>query len=275
MDKKMLETAKELLKFVKDNPKAVEELIKAKPVIKDDKPHPSQSPEAKAHTAKQTGETVSQALKPLGGADKSKMLSHLRSLKNPSQLQSPENLAFSRRQMIKEELKSEWKPKFYKAETKHDRCVRKVKEQSPEIQNPHAACVAVGVKPSKWKKAEKDASKSAKIQIAKKEAREIIKEELKSEWKPKFYKKACKTESMPSSAGPAMTTGDQNATAMKAQKDPSAKPVFSGKRIKPSDVKDIGPAGMVIPKPTPPKGSAPMAMVATKGIRREEAKGRA
>jgi len=33
------------------------------------------------------------------------------------------------------------------AESKHDRCVEHVKEQSPSVKNPHAVCVAAGVKP--------------------------------------------------------------------------------------------------------------------------------
>lgn len=41
-----------------------------------------------------------------------------------------------------------------KGETKHDRCVEHVKENSPEVKNPHAVCVAEGVKPEKWKKNE-------------------------------------------------------------------------------------------------------------------------
>lgn len=41
-----------------------------------------------------------------------------------------------------------------KGETKHDRCVEHVKENSPEVKNPHAVCVAEGVKPSKWNKSE-------------------------------------------------------------------------------------------------------------------------
>lgn len=43
---------------------------------------------------------------------------------------------------------------MYKAETKHDRCVEHVKENSPGVSDPHAVCVAEGVKPSKWKKSE-------------------------------------------------------------------------------------------------------------------------
>lgn len=38
--------------------------------------------------------------------------------------------------------------------SKHDRCVEHVKENSPEVKNPHAVCVAEGVKPAKWGKAE-------------------------------------------------------------------------------------------------------------------------
>lgn len=37
-------------------------------------------------------------------------------------------------------------------ETKHDRCARKVKESNPNIDNPHAVCIAAGVEPEKWKK---------------------------------------------------------------------------------------------------------------------------
>jgi hypothetical protein len=40
------------------------------------------------------------------------------------------------------------------AESKHDRCVEHVKENSPGVKNPHAACVAVGVRPAAWKKGE-------------------------------------------------------------------------------------------------------------------------
>jgi len=40
------------------------------------------------------------------------------------------------------------------SESKHDRCVEHVKENSPEVKNPHAVCVAEGVKPAKWGKGE-------------------------------------------------------------------------------------------------------------------------
>jgi len=53
--------------------------------------------------------------------------------------------------------------------TKHDRCVEHVKENSPDVDNPHAVCVSRGVYPEKWSKAE-------------------IKEALKEDYKPKFYK---------------------------------------------------------------------------------------
>lgn len=43
------------------------------------------------------------------------------------------------------------------AESKHDRCVEHVKENSPEVKNPHAACVAQGVKPAAWGKSEQPA----------------------------------------------------------------------------------------------------------------------
>ena len=47
------------------------------------------------------------------------------------------------------------KTELLKAEkSKHDRCVEHVKENSPEVSNPHAVCVAEGVKPASWNKSE-------------------------------------------------------------------------------------------------------------------------
>lgn len=46
--------------------------------------------------------------------------------------------------------------------TKHDRCVEHVKENSPDIKNPHAVCVAQGVEPEAWGKSE-DSSKENEI----------------------------------------------------------------------------------------------------------------
>lgn len=41
-----------------------------------------------------------------------------------------------------------------KAESKHDRCVKDVERNSPDVKNAHAVCVAEGVKPAKWGKSE-------------------------------------------------------------------------------------------------------------------------
>lgn len=49
--------------------------------------------------------------------------------------------------------------KVEKSESKHDRCVKEVKENSPDVKNAHAVCVAEGVKPAKWKKSEKTENK--------------------------------------------------------------------------------------------------------------------
>lgn len=38
--------------------------------------------------------------------------------------------------------------------SKHDRCVEDVKRNSPDVKNPHAVCVAEGVKPEKWSKSD-------------------------------------------------------------------------------------------------------------------------
>lgn len=57
--------------------------------------------------------------------------------------------------------------------SKHDRCVEHVKENSPEVKNPHAVCVAEGVKPAKWSKSEAiDAQLKKFEKITKKENHE-------------------------------------------------------------------------------------------------------
>lgn len=49
-------------------------------------------------------------------------------------------------------------------ESKHDRCVEHVKENSPEVKNPHAVCVAQGVKPASWSKSEQDVTPPDEVQ---------------------------------------------------------------------------------------------------------------
>jgi hypothetical protein len=52
------------------------------------------------------------------------------------------------------------KSELAKAEkTKHARCVEHVKENSPGVSNPHAVCVAEGVKPGNWGKSEAEEMK--------------------------------------------------------------------------------------------------------------------
>lgn len=46
-----------------------------------------------------------------------------------------------------------------KAESKHDRCVKDVERNSPDVKNAHAVCVAEGVKPEKWGKSEQPLEK--------------------------------------------------------------------------------------------------------------------
>jgi hypothetical protein len=71
--------------------------------------------------------------------------------------------------LLKSKNKQKLEKKGKSGQTKHDRCVQHVKENSPHIKNPHAVCVSRGVYPEKWSKAE-------------------IKEALKEDYKPKFYK---------------------------------------------------------------------------------------
>lgn len=46
-----------------------------------------------------------------------------------------------------------------KSESKHDRCVKDVERNSPDVTNAHAVCVAEGVKPAKWNKSEQPMEK--------------------------------------------------------------------------------------------------------------------
>jgi len=64
----------------------------AQPVKKDDQPHPAGSPRAEAHNVAEGDESLHHAMKILDTPDKQKaMLSHLRTLHEPSQLRSPQN----------------------------------------------------------------------------------------------------------------------------------------------------------------------------------------
>jgi hypothetical protein len=53
------------------------------------------------------------------------------------------------------------KAELGKAQTKHSRCVEDVKRNSPDVKNPHAVCVAEGVKPGNWGKSEQGAGQHA------------------------------------------------------------------------------------------------------------------
>jgi hypothetical protein len=90
MAKSALESAKELLKQMQENPAAAEELKKA--IYKDDKPHAPNTPQDKAHDVVETHEPLPQAMKENKGSQ-SKLLAYLRTLHNRSQLRSPENRA--------------------------------------------------------------------------------------------------------------------------------------------------------------------------------------
>jgi hypothetical protein len=68
---------------------------------KDDKPHPAGSPEERSHAVAEGKEKLPDAIKDLKSpGDQKKMLDHLRTLKDPSQHRSPENI-------IKEEMKKD------------------------------------------------------------------------------------------------------------------------------------------------------------------------
>lgn len=74
---------------------------------KDDKPHASGTPEDKAHDVAEEGESVKQAiheLKDKSADSKQEMLSHLRTLKDKSQLRNPENREAGKESHEKSEL---------------------------------------------------------------------------------------------------------------------------------------------------------------------------
>lgn len=73
------------------------------------------------------------------------------------------------------------KSELAKAETKHARCVEHVKQNSPGVSNPHAVCVAEGVRPGNWKKSEdldKNISNLCTDHMIKSEGYGLVKSEM-------------------------------------------------------------------------------------------------
>lgn len=84
--------------------------IQKESMDKDDKPHQSGTPEDKAHDVAEEGESVKQALEGLkdkGADSKEEMLSHLRTLKDKSQLRSEKNKEAGKESHEKSELQKE------------------------------------------------------------------------------------------------------------------------------------------------------------------------
>lgn len=187
------------------------------PMTKDDKPHPPNSPEDKAHDVSEHSDTIGHAMKILDTPERQRaMLAHLRTLHDPSQARSEKNKeagmsadekkTMSKAEMLKaakgllelakaEPQKFEELTKTYAGglalseggKSKHDRCVEDVKANSPGVKNPHAVCVAEGVKPAAWKKSEAECA--APAENGGRMSKAEIKEDLKKPWEPKKYKK--------------------------------------------------------------------------------------
>ena len=106
------------------------------------------------------------------------------------------------------------KSEITKEETKHDRCVEEV-SQDPSIKNPHAVCVAAGVKPEKWKKSEE-------FNMDKKQALETAKALLKAaqEDPKKFEEELKKASAAPMPAPATSTTAPASMPKPKAPKMP-------------------------------------------------------
>lgn len=118
--KKVLEMAKTLLKAINENPEGLEETLNKGYVKKDDKPHLPNTPEDKAHDVAEDGEKLPEALEQVKG-DKSKMLSHLRTLTDDSKKRSPENKkagetkkGWQKTEATALMLSEKWEPKYMK-----------------------------------------------------------------------------------------------------------------------------------------------------------------
>ena len=197
--------------------------------------------------------------------------------------------SMEQKQMIKDELKAEWKPRFAKkAELDKGQLVA-----GPATwggQRKPGTVISDTDKPEtlKGKGSNSPAKKASakKAELCSPERKKMIKDELKSDFKPRFQQKktlkikslgndsvgfhspqdkktfvnsalkdmaklpGMKPKTQKDEAGPTsgMTPGDSAPSAMKAQKDPSFKPVPATKIVKPSDVVSSGAAAMGVPK---------------------------
>lgn len=125
--------------------------------------------------------------------------------------------------------------KIEKEESKHDRCARKVKEKNPDVDNPHAVCVAAGVEPEKWKKSElkkdidtgvgamitKDDDCEPKMDLKKPSLKKfLLRRKMKKSGGPTADSRAAeKLSGTPPAPAPAMAAPEK----MKEQPSPAAK----------------------------------------------------
>lgn len=175
MANKLLDSVQELLKAAKENPKQFEELNKRFKNFKDKKlnkqdahmgaqqsagPTPGAGPVSVVKADLNGGPTAPSMSGPsntMGAYGKKEIQKGAGWDKMVSKLKR-EGYGKSSAKKIAGDINSKYvhhyAHKAEKGETKHDRCVREVKQNSPEVKNPHAVCVAEGVKPSNWKKSE-------------------------------------------------------------------------------------------------------------------------
>lgn len=83
----LLSTLKKVLEYVVENK---EKLFNKSLMVKDDKPHPKDSPEDLAHDVVEEGKDLKEALKHAKD-QKARLLAHLRTLKDKKQLRSEKN----------------------------------------------------------------------------------------------------------------------------------------------------------------------------------------
>ena len=168
--------------------------------------------------------------------------------------------------------------------SKHDRCVEHVKENSPGVTNPHAVCVAEGVRPAKWKKSkeEKDNLVKALADAGQRESALLLKnwdemdafaKAMDEELEKKYIgfnklksKLAAKGASNPGGLAAAIGRNKygkgsfQHAAAEgKKMKKQEGKAVMSLDPRENMEKQMLPPSGQAAPPPSPAQGSANMA----------------
>lgn len=221
---KILKDVLVLLKAAKSHPEKFADLFK------DDMPHPANSPEDKAHDVKEEDESLKQALELLNTPEKrSKMLEHLRSLQDESDLRSPEN-----QEVGQESMEKQSNPLFT---SEHEKGVHKDYGQGKSLAG-------------KWFRGAGQA-KDAASKIRRKDAREMHQEklqELKQMPKPNLPKSE---EDMKKKGDKDMNKSEKSALEL-------AKELLKAAKEDPTQFEELSKALTPAAAPAPSIGKPPM-----------------